>query len=81
MVVAQYSKVVLDGVSSFDAHQRRELVVAMRGFDVGHAEGHHHLVRMFAGLLIDTIDELQCPVGILTGIERWLDPDGKEFGA
>jgi hypothetical protein len=68
-------------VAALDAHQRGELVVAMRGDDVGGREGHPHLVGMLRRLLVDGVDQLQRPPGVMIFVEVGLDPDGEELRA
>src|SRR3954468_10259576 len=81
MEIAQDSEIVLDGVAALDSHQRSQLVLPISGFDVCRAERHHHPVGMFARLLVYRIDQLKCPVSVLAGVQRRLDPDGKELSA
>ena len=66
---------------AFNAEQRGELVLAMRGENVLGAEGHHHLVGMPARLLIHRIDHIERALGLVTFVRAGLDPDGEELRA
>ena len=81
--IAQHADVVFDGVSAFHAQQRGELLLraGARAHDVLGAVGHHHLVGMIGGLLVDRIDQIQRAPGVVAVEVTGLDPDGKEFGA
>ncbi len=81
VVIAQQAEAILDRVAALDAHQRGELVITVRGEDVGGREGHLHLVGMLRGLLVDGVDQFQRAFGILALVEIGLDPDGEELRA
>ena len=66
---------------ALDPHQCGQLVLAVRGFDISGAEGHHHPIGMLARLLVNTVYELQRAVRILARVQRGLHPDGKKLGA
>src|SRR5580692_2645376 len=68
-------------MAAFYAHQCRQLVLAMSLLDVRSGEGHLHLIRMLRRLLIDSIDQLKSPFGIVAFVQLRLDPDGEELRA
>ncbi len=81
VVVAQHADVALNGVAALDAHQRGQLVLAVRGEDVLGAEGHHHLVGMQTGLLVHRVDHVERALDFLALELLGIDPDGEELGA
>ena len=53
----------------------------MSPLDVGHAESHHHALRVMRGLLVDGIDQVKGVLCEVTLGRRGISPNGKEFSA
>jgi hypothetical protein len=50
-------------------------------FDVSHAVSHHHAIGVALGLVIDGIDQIGRPLGVVGGISGGrLHPYGEKFG-
>jgi len=74
--------VVLDGMSAFDAHERREFLLLVSAFDVFDRVGHYHAVGMPGDLLVHGVDEIEGVLGeMFFGYGTWIDPNGEELSA
>ena len=79
--IAQEMNIVLDGVTTFDSHQRRKLLLLVGALDIIHGKRHHHSIRMARCLDIDGIDKVEGVLGEVALIGFRFDPDGKELSA
>lgn len=74
-------QIVLDGVSAFDPHQRREFLLLMSAPDVRHRKCRHHAIWMPRRLFVYGINQVKSMLREYALIRFRLNPDGKEFGA
>src|SRR5262249_34716729 len=74
-------KIVLDRMPALDAHESRQLVLAVRTLNVGGRESHRHFVGMLRSLLIYRINQCQRPMSVLALEFFGLNPDRKELGS
>ncbi len=81
VILAQECKRIFNGVAAFNAHERGELVFAVRLLNAFRGGDKHHLIRMPGYLLLDRVDQFQRAMGELALVERRFDPDGKELRA
>ena len=79
VVVAQQPERIVDGVAALDAHQRRQLMVAVGNLDIGRGEGHPHPVGMLRRLVIHRIDQIESTTGVLSLVQIRLNPDRKKL--
>ncbi len=74
VVLPQQRQRVLDRVPALDAHQRGQLVLAVRQLDPVRRGHEHHLVRMLRRLLLDRVDQFQRALRVLALVERPAPP-------
>ena len=65
VVLAQQRDGIFDGVAALDPHQRGKLVFAVGLLDAFGSGDEHHLVGVFGRLLLDGVNQLQSPAGVL----------------
>ena len=68
-------------MAALDAHQRGQLVLAMRRLDIRRRIRHPHPVGMLRRLLVNGIDQLQGAPRVVALVKVRLDPDREELRA
>ena len=78
-VGAQDAQVVFDGMAAFEAHQQRDLSLAVGAADVAGGAGQQQVVGVALHLLIDGGDDLQGALdGAIVFVLARVHPDGEE---
>ena len=80
MVEAEETEIGFDGVAALDADECGENAVGVGLHDVCGGKAEAHVVRVFADLLKDAVDELQGSEGVAAAPLDRLNPSGEELG-
>src|ERR1051325_10969443 len=79
--LAQCRQGILDGVTTFDSHQRRDLSLPLRATNIGGGGRDHQIPRMALDCSINRVDHVQSATRGSAMLDvPWFDVKRKELG-